>query len=119
MELNYKLIGVRIKSARLEKGLTQEKLSELANISPQYVSHVENGGTKLSLPCLVAICNALDVPTDKLLMDSMPHSETYLTEEVARVFNECTASEMYLMLSVAESLKKALRLKVSDEKGAL
>ena len=114
MELNYKLIGVRIKNARLAKGLTQEKLAELANISPQHVSHVENGSTKLSLPCLVAVCNALDVTADKMLMDSIPQSEIHLTGEVARIFSECSASEMYLMLSVAESLKKALRLKTDN-----
>ena len=114
MELNYKLIGVRIKNVRLAKGLTQEKLAELSNISPQHVSHVENGGTKLSLPCLVTVCNALDVTADKMLMDSIPQSEIHLAGEVARVFSECSANEMYLMLSVAESLKKALRLKAND-----
>ena len=114
MELNYKLIGIRIKNARHVKGLTQEKLAELANISPQHVSHVENGSTKLSLPCLVAICNALDVTTDKMLMDSISQSETHLIAEVARVFSECTAYEIYLMLSVAENLKKALRLKAKN-----
>ena len=114
MELNYKLIGVRIKNARLTNELTQEKLAELANISPQHVSHVENGGTKLSLPCLVAICNALGVTSDKMLMDSIPQAEIYLAGEVARVFSECSASEIYLMLSVAESLKKALRLKATN-----
>ena len=115
MDLNYKLIGVRIKNARLVKGFTQEKLAELANISPQHVSHMENGGTKLSLPCLVALCNALDVTADKMLMDSIPQTETHITGEVARVYNNCSANEIFLMLSVAEGLKKALRLKANDD----
>ena len=111
MELNYKLIGIRIKNARLAKKLTQEQLAERSNISPQHVSHVENASTKLSLPCLVAICNTLDVTADKILMDSLPQSETHLMSEVSSVFSECTADEMFLMLSVADNLKKALRLK--------
>jgi len=111
MELNYKLIGIRIKNARLAKGLTQEKLAELSNISPQHVSHVENAGTKLSLPCLVAICNALEVTADKLLMDSLPQTEAHLLGEVSNIFSECTSEELFLMLSVADSLKKAIRLK--------
>jgi Predicted transcriptional regulators len=111
MELNYKLIGIRIKKARLEKGLTQEGLAEQSSISPQHVSHVENGGTKLSLPCLVAICNALDVTADKLLMDAVPQAEVHLMGEVSKVFSDCSADEMFLMLSVADSLKVALRLK--------
>ena len=119
MELNYKLIGIRIKAARLAKGLTQEGLAEMSDISPQHVSHVENGGTKLSLPCLVAMCNALDVTADKLLMDSIPQSEIHLTEEVAKVYRDCTANEMYLMLSVAESLKAAMRLKSNNDQNQL
>jgi transcriptional regulator with XRE-family HTH domain len=111
LELNYKLVGVRIKATRLAKALTQEELAERASISPQHVSHVENGGTKLSLPCLVAICNALDVTADKILMDSIPQAEIHYVEEVAKIFDNCSSDEMFLMLSVAESLKKALRFK--------
>ena len=33
-ELNYKEIGKRIKSKRLELKLTQEKLSEIIDVSP-------------------------------------------------------------------------------------
>ena len=115
MDLNYKLVGIRIKNARLAKGLTQESLAELANISPQHISHVENGGTKLSLPCLVAICNALDTTADRLLMDSVPKSETHLSGEVAKVFNGCSSYEMFLMLAAAESIKNALRLKENED----
>jgi len=111
MELNYELIGVRIKNARIAKNLTQEALAERSNISPQHVSHIENSGTKLSLPCLVAICNALDVTADKILMDSLPQSEIHLKGEVSKIFSECSSDELFLMLSIAESLKKALRLK--------
>lgn len=110
MTLNYKLIGTRIKNLRLSQSLTQEALAELSDISPQHVSHVENGGTKLSLPCLVNICNALGVTADKILCDSLPQSEVHLLEDVSRVFLDCNKVEISLMLSQAENLKKALRL---------
>ena len=111
MMLNYKLVGVRIKNARLTKNLTQEKLAELVGISPQHVSHIENGATKLSLPCLVAICSALNITADKLLMDSLPQSEIHLLYEVSKTFDGCTSDEIFYMLTIAESLKKALRIK--------
>ena len=116
LELNYKLIGVRLRAARQEKGYTQEHLAELAGISAQHCSGIECGNAKVSLPSLIRLCNALDVTADKLLMDSVPRSEVHLTEEAARVFSGCSSDEMFYMLSVAESLKKALRIKSQSAK---
>lgn len=49
MELNYKSIGKRIKTARITAGLTQEKLSELVGVSPTHLSNIETGTTRVSL----------------------------------------------------------------------
>jgi len=111
MTLNYKLIGVRIKNMRLSQGLTQESLAELSEISPQHVSHIENGGTKLSLPCLVSICNALKTTPNDILMDSVKNSVPQFAKEVSAVFAECSGDEMFLMLAQAENLKKSLKMK--------
>lgn len=111
MNLNYELIGIRIKNMRLSQKLTQEELAEICDISPQHVSHIENSGTKLSLPCLVSICNALKTTPNDILMDSVENNTPQLFNEVAAVFSGCSSEEMYLMLSQAENLKKALKLK--------
>ena len=111
MALNYKLIGVRIRNMRLSQDLTQENLAELSAISPQHVSHIENGGTKLSLPCLVSICNALKTTPNDILMDSVDNSVPQFAKEVSTVFSDCSNAEIYLMLAQAENLKKSLGLK--------
>jgi transcriptional regulator with XRE-family HTH domain len=111
MTLNYKLIGTRIKSTRQTQGLTQENLAEMSGISPQHVSHIENSGTKLSLPCLVSICNALNTTPNDILMDSVDNSTPQLIKEVSAVFSDCSVDEMYLMLAQAENLKKSLKLR--------
>ena len=111
MNLNYELIGIRIKNMRISQKLTQEELAEICDISPQHVSHIENSGTKLSLSCLVSICNALKTTPNDILMDSVENSAPQLINEVASVFSDCSTDEMYLMLSQAENLKKTLKLK--------
>ena len=108
---NYKLIGIRIKNQRLRMKLTQEKLSELADVSVQHLSKIETGNTKLSLPCLIAISNALDTTVDRLLMDNVPQAKSDLLKEVESVFSDCSHDEIFLMLSQADNLKKTLRLK--------
>lgn len=42
MELNYTLIGARIKKIRKSQNITQDRLSEMAGISPQHLSQIES-----------------------------------------------------------------------------
>ncbi|MBO6266854.1 MAG: helix-turn-helix transcriptional regulator [Synergistaceae bacterium] len=110
-DLNYKLIGSRIRAIRKKRGYTQEQLSELADISPQHCSGIECGAAKVSLPALVRLCNALGATPDEVLMDSVKQSAPLYAEKIAEVFSDCSPDETYLMLSQAENLKKALRTK--------
>lgn len=111
IELNYKLIGKRLRAIRKRKGYTQEQLAERADISAQHCSGIETGGAKVSLPALVRLCNALEATPNDVLLDSVKQSVPSLLKEVEEVFSDCSPDEMYLMLAQADSLKKALRLK--------
>ena len=111
IELNYALIGVRLRAVRLKRGYTQEYLAERAGISAQHCSGIECGNAKVSLPALVRLCNALEATPDDILMDSVNRPTPQLVGNVATVFSDCSPDEIYLMLSQAENLKKALRQK--------
>ena len=111
IELNYMLIGVRLRAARIEKGYTQEYISERAGISAQHCSGIECGNAKVSLPALVRLCNALEITPDSVLMDSINHATPQLKANIAAIFADCSPDETYLMLSQAENLKKSLRIK--------
>ncbi len=112
MELNYALIGARIKKIRKSKKITQDRLSEMSGISPQHLSQIESAKTKLSLPTLVNICNALSVTTDKILCDVLTADTTEeINSDIAEVFADCSADEVYLMLAIADKLKHTLKLK--------
>ena len=67
MALNYTIIGENIKRTRKEQNLTQEKLAEIVDKCPSYISYIETGKKKLSLEVLVDIANALRVSADELL----------------------------------------------------
>ena len=68
-KMDYTAIGKRIRYIRLEKGLTQEKVAEMADVSTNYVSRIELGNAKFSLSVLVGLSNALNVSTDYILFD--------------------------------------------------
>lgn len=111
IELNYKLIGKRLREIRKKRGYTQEEVSERAGISAQHCSGIECGSAKVSLPALIRLCNALDATPDEILMDSVVQVTPLASKEIVEVFSGCTADEMFLMLSQAKSIKEALRLK--------
>lgn len=56
MELNYSIIGMRLKQARIDKKLTQEDLAEKLDVSVTYISRVERGTTQINLKRLSEIC---------------------------------------------------------------
>lgn len=59
--------GKHLRTLRLAKGLSQEKLALLADLDRTYISGVERGQRNISLVNLGRIAQALNLPLDKLL----------------------------------------------------
>lgn len=57
----YVNLGKNIKRYRLEKNLSQEKLSELLNANPKFIGHVERVERYISLKKLIQLSKILDV----------------------------------------------------------
>lgn len=89
MEIDYKAIGQRIKIARIKKGITQEAVADLIDITPAHMSNVETGKTKVSLPTLIEIANALSVSVDVLLCDNVLASQNIFKGEAKEIFEDC------------------------------
>jgi transcriptional regulator with XRE-family HTH domain len=113
---DYRLIGVRIRKQRLSMKLTQEIVAEKAGIGIQHMSKIENGNTKLSLPCLIAIANALQTTVDSLLIDNINVSKSCVISEADSLFADCTSSEIYVMTQTINTLKQSMRVKGLSDK---
>ena len=94
MEVDYKAIGQRIKIARIKKGVTQETVADLIDITPAHMSNVETGKTKVSLPTLIAIANALSVSVDTLLCDNVIASKIVFEKEAKDILSDCDEYEV-------------------------
>ena len=77
-ELDYQKIGRKIRAARLEKGWSQDRLSEKCNISLSFMGHIERGTRIMSMDTLVALCNELEISADYLLWDIIRPSDPIL-----------------------------------------
>ena len=82
MNIDYKLIGERIKRARKTKGITQENIAEKLGVSIGYVSQVERGITKISLDLLGAISGILDCDIAGFITESATQSSEYMESEL-------------------------------------
>ncbi len=61
MDITKEIIGKKIKQIRIEKGLSQEKLSEQIDISPRQMCTIENGNSFPSIETFVKISKVLDI----------------------------------------------------------
>lgn len=109
VEIDYKAVGQRVKNARIKKGITQEVLSYLIDITPAHMSNIETGKTKVSLPTLIAISNALSVSVDTLLCDNVLHTKVIFEGEAKEIFKDCDEYEIRLLVEILKSAKEAIR----------
>lgn len=59
--------GQAVRKLRLAKGLSQERLAELADIHRTYIGDVERGARNISLVNMTKIAAALGVPLSRLI----------------------------------------------------
>lgn len=109
--MDYVLLGQKIRAARMSAGLSQEQLAEMVGLTSQHISHTEVASTKVSLPSLIKIANALHTSVDRLLSDSIHDSKAYLMDDVEMIFSDCDPDEIYVMLEAANAVKKSLRVR--------
>ena len=107
--IDYKAIGQRIKIARIKKGITQEAVADLIDITPAHMSNVETGKTKVSLPTLIEIANALSVSVDVLLCDNVLASQNIFKGEAKEIFEDCDEYETRFLVDLLKCAKSAMR----------
>ena len=61
-----KIIGQRIRNYRTQKGLSQEKLAELAGCHPTYIGQLERGEKNATLESVEKIASAMDISLSEL-----------------------------------------------------
>lgn len=108
--IDYAAIGKRIRSARKKAKLTQEQLAEAIDVTPQHVSAIETGKTKLSLPTLIRISKAVNVSLDFLVYDEIPYLIEQYDLDAKEILDSCsTAIERQYLLDTMRLLQDELK----------
>lgn len=109
MAINFELLGKRIKEVRVRRLLSQEELSELADVTAQYISYVETGRKRVSLQVLVNIADGLSVSVDELLVGNQKIEIPLYLTELTSLLEECNRYERRIVYEQIISLVKSLK----------
>ena len=81
-----KNVGQRIRSYRLQLGLSQEKVAELSGCHPTYIGQVERGEKNATLESIEKIAAAIKLPLSKLF-DKMENAADESTDIPAKCYD--------------------------------
>lgn len=108
-EVNYELIGMRVREKRQEMHYSQEQLGFETEMSTTYISHIEIGKRKPSLGALIKISNVLGITLDELLSGNQLHNPTDYQTDIDELMMDCSPEEKRFIFELIRSSKSILR----------
>ena len=102
---NYRY-GEKIKELRLKMGLTQNEVAADLEVTPGYISNVENGRTAMSLRLLIYYARLTNLSLDSLIGNIEPeYKETALDREIMKELSEMSVEEKQKLLKTIQIWK--------------
>ena len=102
-------IGIKIREARKQKGLTQQMLADAVGISEMYISQIERGMKMPSLNLFIKIITALDISSDYVLRDALPSGKDFVYEEVAELLDGLTPKQRRGAIDILDAYIQSLK----------
>lgn len=107
--VDYKSIGRRIANNRKIAGMTQSYLSELLDVSESYVSQVECGNAKVSLPRLYQIADVLRVDIAVLVSDGSKLATFEHHSEIEQLIRDWSKDQRSLLIDLILCADKKMK----------
>lgn len=102
--IDQKLLGNRIKSLRLQKGLSQDKLGELSGLNGKYLGEVERGNSNISVVNLSKIADVLSVPVVSLLSVEHEKDRVDLVKDIHQMIDGADDTQIKVIFRVLEAV---------------
>lgn len=100
MDITNAGVGKRINDLRKCRGYSREKLSELADISVQFMADIEKGRKSMTIPVLRRIAAALNVTTDYIVNGSDSSSDNVQIDAMLASLSSYNRSQAEKLLAV-------------------
>lgn len=108
-DLNFKIIGQKIKERRLSLGVTQESIANKLDVNPSHISNIECGRANPSLTALIKIANALHCSVDYFINEEYSFKidnaqEKNLDEQILDKLKHCDTNKKEKILKIVDIL---------------
>lgn len=97
-------LGNAIRTARINKGVTQEELAEVVDITVTHLKHIESEHRKPSIEVLFKIVTELEISLDSLLFEMTEDKKIFQDVQIA--LSHCTEKELKLIIEIVSSIKR-------------
>jgi len=104
-----KIVGKRIQQCRKSKGLTQEQLAEMIEVSPHHMSALERGVYSIRLETLVRILNCLGCSADEVFCDVVEKAYAVRSGQLSDRLKELPAEEQRKIFDVVDTMIKSVQ----------
>jgi len=111
MQIDYVLMGKRIRKLRKRRNLSQGDLAELVDVSINYVSRIECGKNRVSLGLLHSICSALDTTVSEIMTGNQESYPMDYYNDFLSIMDECTNKEKRIIIDLVLKIKEVLKEK--------
>lgn len=100
---DYQIIGTRIRTRRVELGLSRDELAEKMNRATKYVADIERGTCGMSIETLLLFCKVLKMsPNTLLLGEVVPAEDAGIEQQIQEGLSVCTEEQK---LSILQTIR--------------
>ena len=107
---NKNILGNTIRQARMEKGITQEGLAEMIDITPIHLKHIEGGQGNPSINVLFKLAKVLDFSVDSIIAEKDISENDGLAEvlksNILYLLQKGTPAELRLIADIIKDIQK-------------
>lgn len=97
------ILGQRVKAARIVRGLSQERLSDISGVSIKHIANIEKAKCNPSIEKLVMVAGALGVSLDALLKPPSEQEQKEI-QEITGLYRACSKEDQRLLLALVRAL---------------
>ena len=101
-------LGDTIKKARKSKGLSQRKVTDMADIEVRTVMHIENYNDNPKMAALYALIRALEIDPREIFYPCQNH-ESPTVAQLGLLISQCSQQEAKILLPAVEAILSAMR----------
>lgn len=103
----FENLGAQVKELRIRMNLTQAEVAKALNVTPGYISNVENNRTAMSLRVLIYYARLMGISLDSLIGRIAPeYRPTALDNELMRLASKLSDDDKEKLIKTLKIWKK-------------